>query len=654
MNRMIYSFEGFHLDVGKRLLVRNGETIQLSSKAFDLLLTLIQSGGREITKEELMQSVWADQIVEDANLTVTMSHLRKALGEKASDHRFIVTIPGRGYRFVPEVQPREALIVEQHTVAELVEESESTNLATATTPLTETKALGPAKDFTAGTGWIRSPTRTITAAVGAAVLVGVTVFGFFLWSKRAESSTGATTIQIKSIAVLPFKPLVSDNRDESLEMGMADTLIAKLSNITELRIRPISSIRKYAGLEQDAVAAGREQKVDAVLDGQIQKSGQKIRVTVRLVRVADGAPIWTSQFDEKPTDIFAVQDSISERVTAALAIKLTSGEQRGLTKRHTGDLEAYQLYLKARYHLKRLTDDGFFKARDYFQQAIDRDRNYALAYAGLAEAYNMLGNFDTLAPKESFPKARDAAEAALKLDESLAEAHAALGVVKLSYDWEFRAAEREFRRALEIDPNYSDGHTMNGYYLVAMGRFDEALIAMKRAQELDPLSLEKIIGVGEVIYFQRRYDQTIAQYKSALEMEPNSGFTHWELGRTFAAQGKYDEAIAEFQKSIPLSGESPDEPAELARAYALSGRRPEALKIVEELKRLSDRKHVAPTVMASIYGALGDKDQAFALLDKALGERDFLLVLLNVEPIFDPLRSDPRFPALVQRVGLPK
>lgn len=653
MNRMIYSFEGFHLDVSKRLLVLNGETIQLPSKAFDLLLTLIQSGGREITKEELMQSVWADQIVEDANLTVTMSHLRKALGEKASDHRFIVTIPGRGYRFIPEVQPREALIVEQHTVAEFViEESESTNLAN--TPLIETKALAPAKALTAGTGWIGSPTRRVTASVVAAVLVGLSVLGFYWWSKRVGSSTGAPAVQIKSIAVLPFKPLVSDNRDESLEMGMADTLIAKLSNITELRIRPISSVRKYAGLEQDAVAAGREQKVDAVLDGQIQKSGEKIRVTVRLVRVADGAPIWTSQFDEKPADIFAVQDSISERVTAALAIKLTSGEQRGLTKRHTGDIEAYQLYLKARYHLNRLTDDGFFKARDYFQQAIDRDRNYALAYAGLAEAYNMLGNFDTLAPKESFSKARDAAETALKLDESLAEAHTALGVVKLSYDWEFPAAEREFRRALEIDPSYSDGHTMNGYYLVAMGRFDEALIEMKRAQELDPLSLEKIIGVGEVIYFQRRYDQTIAQYKSALEMEPNSGFTHWELGRTFAAQGKYDEAIAEFQKSIPLSGESPDEPAELARAYALAGRRPEALKIVEELKRLSDRKHVAPTVMASIYGALGDKDQAFALLDKAFGERDFLLVLLNVEPIFDPLRSDPRFTALVQRVGLPK
>jgi tetratricopeptide (TPR) repeat protein len=354
------------------------------------------------------------------------------------------------------------------------------------------------------------------------------------------------------------------------------------------------------------------------------------------------------------TDIFAVQDSISERVTAALAVRLTSEEQRGLTKRHTDDTEAYQLYLKGRYQLNRLTDDGFFKGRDFFQQATDKDPNYALAYAALADAYNTLGGFDALASEEAFPKAREAAAKALKLDENLAEAHSALAMVEFSYDWEFTAAERELRRAIEINPSYSDAHKMNGYYLAAMGRFDEALREMKRAQELDPLNLEKITGIGEVLYHQRQYDQAIEQYRKALEMDANSGFAHWALGRTFTAQGKYDEAIGEFQKAIPLSGDSPDEPAELARAYALSGRRDQAQKILEELKRQSQHKHVAPTVMAAIYGALGDKTQAFALLNKAFNERDFILVMLNVEPMFDPLRSDSRFGQLTRRVGLPQ
>ena len=658
INSATYSFDGFQLDARKRLLLRDGEPVALTAKAFDLLLALVESGGREITKDELMERLWPNQIVEDANLTVTMSHVRKALGEKASEHRFIVTIPGRGYCFVGELQRGEALIIEEHTRSQIVIEQERGNgetiglpaLPAASSPnimRTEMSAL-PAS---VGRDARASSSRRLIALASAVGLLAITIGAYYFWTKR-EPPTGAP--QIKSIAVLPFKPLLAESRDESLEMGMADTLITRLSNIREISVRPISSVRKYGALEQDALAAGREQRVDAVLDGQIQKAGEKVRVTVRLLRVADGVPIWANQFDEKMTDIFAVQDSISERVTAALAVRLTSEEQRGITKRHTADIEAYQLYLKGRYHLNRLTDDGFFKGRDYFQQAIDKDPNYALAYAGLADSYNMLGSFDALASAEAYPKAREAAEKALRLDEGLAEAHAALAMVKLVFDWEFPAAAREFQRALEIDPNYSDAHKMDSYYLSAMGRFDEALREMKRAQELDPLSLEKIVGIGEILYFQRQYDQAIEQYRKALEMDPNSGFVHWALGRPLTAQGKYDEAIVEFQKAIPLSGDSPDEPAELARAYALSGKRGQAQKILEELKRQSEHKHVAPTVMAAIYGALGDKTQAFASLNKAFNERDFLLVLLNVEPMFDPLRSDPRFVELSRRVGLPQ
>jgi DNA-binding winged helix-turn-helix (wHTH) protein/TolB-like protein/tetratricopeptide (TPR) repeat protein len=668
-NHTVYSFDEFTLDPHRRLLARKGEPVPLTSKGFELLLALIENAGHEISKEELMGRVWADQIVEDANLTVTMAHLRKALGEKASDHRFIVTIPGRGYRFVGAMHSPDALIVEQHARSQITIEHENGSDANriarswdssntrerddlplaAAVPATSVELVDAARAI-APVEWPKAGMRgrRWLMGVAAVVVLGMIALGVY-WSRRV---TTTATPQIKSIAVLPFKPLLVESRDESLELGMADTLITRLSNIREISVRPISSVRKYGALEQDAIAAGREQRVDGVLDGQIQKTGEKVRVTVRLLRVADGVTIWASQFDEKMTDIFTVQDSISERVTAALAVRLTSEEQRGITKRPTADVEAYQLYLKGRYHLNRLTDDGFFKGRDYFQQAIDKDPNYALAFAGLADSYNMLGSFDALASAEAYPKAREAAEKALRLDEGLAEAHAGLGSVKLFYDWEFPAASREFQRALEIDPSYSDAHKMNGNYLAAMGRFDEALREMKRAQELDPLSLEKIASTGDILYFQRQYDQAIEQYRKALEMDPNSGFVHWALGRPLLAQGKYDEAIVEFQKAIPLSGDSPDEPAELARAYALSGRRDQALKIIEELKRQSKYKYVAPTVMATIYGALGDKTQAFALLNKAFSERDFLLVLLNVEPMFDPLRSDSRFLELSRRVGL--
>lgn len=508
----------------------------------------------------------------------------------------------------------------------------------------------------------RIPKRLAMAllAIMAVALVGLPLVIYRSWTQqplpaaqsKAEQPGPATPFQ--SIAVLPFKPLVAGSRDEALEMGMADTLINKLSGMKEIIVRPINAVRKYAGLEQDAVAAGREQRVDAVLDGSIQKSANKIRVTVRLMKVADGRQLWTETFDEKFTDIFAVQDRVSERVVGLLAVKLSGQEQSLLAKRYTDDAEAYDFYLKGRYHLNRLTDDGFMKGRDYFQQAIDKDPNYALAYAGLADAYNALSGWNALPPKEGFPKAKAAALKALEMDDQLAEAHTALGNVKLLYDWEWSSAESEFKRAVEINPSHSDTRQMYGYYLSAMGRFDEALAEMRRAQELDPLSLAKIAGIGDVLYQHRYYDLAREQYQKALEMDPNSGFAHWALGNVYVHKGMYEEAIAEYQKAIPLSGNSPDEPASLGYAYALSGKSREARQVIEELKERSKRSYISPTIIASIYTGLGEKDQAFAWLDKAYSGRDFILVFLKVEPMFDGLRSDPRFARLLQRVGLPQ
>jgi serine/threonine-protein kinase len=484
-----------------------------------------------------------------------------------------------------------------------------------------------------------------------AALALIMIAGFVIYSRRTVPPSNKS---IKSIAVLPFKPLVAENRDEALELGMADTLISKLSNIRQVTVRPLSAVRQYRGLDQDAVAAGREQKVEAVLDGNIQKAGDKIRLSVRLVRVEDGREIWTEVFDEKLTDIFSLQDSVSDKVSAVLAVALTGEERNLLAKRETSNIEAYNLYLLGRYHLNRLTDDGFRKGRDYFQQAIDKDPKYALAHVGLADAYNRLSGWNVISPTEGFPNAKRAAMTALTIDESLAEAHTMLGVVLMLYDWDWRSAEKELRRAIEINPNSADGHQMYSYYLSqTQRRFDEALAEMKRAEELDPLSIEKKVGIGDIFYYQRKYDLAIQQYQRVLAMDQNSGYTHWAIGNVYIQTRKFPEAIAALKTSISLSGDSPDEPASLACAYALSGKKSEARSILNELKERSKERYISPAVIAFIYGTLGEKDEAFRWLEKAYEGRDLLLVLSNTEPLFDSLRSDPRFADLVRKLGLP-
>jgi DNA-binding winged helix-turn-helix (wHTH) protein/TolB-like protein/Flp pilus assembly protein TadD len=650
------SFAEFELDTARRRLLRNGAPLTLFAKTYELLEFLLENNGRVVSKDQILKAVWKGQFVEEANLSVQISALRKALGEKVSTPRFLVTVPGKGYKFVADLNTGhdlDKIVIEKqkltHFVVESeveIQESDSLSLnADANCVLTPTHVLPEPR---------RNRIGFVLALFGLAIVLTLSIV--FLWPRLYTASSGKSQphATIKSVAVLPFKPLVAGEGNESLEMGMADTLIAKLSNFKEINVRPISAVRKYADIEQDAVAAGREQKVDVVLDGQIQEVNEKIRVTVRLIRVDDGVTLWASQFDEKMTDIFAVQDSISERVAGALTLKLSGAEREQLTKRQTENTEAYRLYLLGRFHVNRLTDDGFEKGREYFQEAIDKDPDYAMAYAGLADAYNRLSGFNARSPEEGFPRAKAAALKALELDDKLAEAHTTLGTTELLYDWDWPAAEKEFDSAIEINPSNSDAHQQYGYYLMILGRFDDALGEMRRAQELDPLSLEKVASVGDVLYYERQYDQAIDQYQKALGMDPNSGFAHWALGNAYVNKGMIADAIAEYQKSIPLSGDSPDEPGSLACAYALSGNRRAAQAVIDDLKERSKRRYISPTIIAFIYSRLGDKDQAFMWLNKAYDGKDFLLVYLKIDPMFDPLRSDPRFAELIQRVRLPQ
>jgi DNA-binding winged helix-turn-helix (wHTH) protein/TolB-like protein/Flp pilus assembly protein TadD len=661
-NEASYQFDAFELDPVRRVLLREGKAIALKPKVFETLLVLVRNSGRVMEKDELMQQLWPDTVVEEVNLAHNISMLRKALGQKSDENRFIITVPGRGYGFVAEViqtkrnaPAPDAISEYELTRSRLVveEETDERDLPVASQIYADcagSRAL-PAEHPKGKLARALGHKRLVFAAALAAVVM---VIGAVLLIYKSRAPKPQPFAQIKSIAVLPFKPLVTDSRDESLELGMADTLIARLSNIRDINVRPISAVRKYAGAEQDAVAAGREQRVDAVIDGQIQKSGEKIRVTVRIVSVDGGVSMWTNQFDEDIKDIFRVQDSISERVTAVLALKLTGQERERLAKSYTENAEAYQLYLLGRYHVNRLTDDGILKSLDYFQQAIEKDPNFALAFAGLAGSYNALGGFNVRPPKEVYPKARSAALTALNLDPLLAQAHTELAMVNLTFDWDWAGAEREFKRAIEIYASDPDAHYYYAYFLAFMGRFDNAITEMQNAQQLDPVSLVKLTGLAQVLLVARRYDDALEECRKALEMDPNLGFAHWLLGLAYMHRGSYEPAILALQKSIPLSGDSPDEPASLAHAYALAGKRAEARKILDELKEQAKRKYISPSAMADLYGALGDKDQAFALLEKAYDERDNMVVLLKVEPTFDPLRSDPRFTDLLRRVGFPK
>jgi TolB-like protein/Flp pilus assembly protein TadD len=505
--------------------------------------------------------------------------------------------------------------------------------------------------------------RSFLMASVAAVIVLLTLglIGSYLWTKpsppatptRAEPSV-ALPAQIKSIAVLPFKPLAANSRDESLEMGMADTLITRLSNLKEIVVRPTSAVRKYAGLEQDAVAAGKEQRVDAVLDGSIQRSADKVRVTVRLLKVDDGTQLWAETFNERFSDIFTVQDRVSERVAGALALKLNSEEQESLTKRYTENTEAYQLYMKGRYHWNKRTADAVKKGIEYFDQAIRKDPNYALAYAGLADSYNILGSNGVLPMKESHPRARAAALKALEIDDSLAEAHTSLAAIIADFYWNWSESESHFRRALDLNPNYPTAHHWYCQYLVRMGRFKEAIQHAKRAQELDPVSLVMHANLGQTFYEARQYDQAIEQLHKTLEIDANFVPAYLHLGLVYLQKRMYEEAIASFQKGNQLAPYTTDMIALLGHAYAVAGRRDEALKILNDLSAQSKRQYVSPFGIAFIYVGLGEKDQALTWLQKAYDDRVWLMGMLKVEPIFDPLRSDSRFEDLLRRVGLPQ
>jgi eukaryotic-like serine/threonine-protein kinase len=464
---------------------------------------------------------------------------------------------------------------------------------------------------------------------------------------------------VRTLAVLPFRPAAANSRDEALELGMADTLIQRLSGLGEVAVRPISAVRGYNKLERDPVEAGRELAVDAVLDGSIQRADGRVRVSARLVRVRDARTLWADEFDEEFTGIFDIQDSISERVANCLAPNLAGGRRRALTRHYTDDPEAYQLFLRGRYLFNQRggkgSNDLLNKSLVLLEQAISKDPDFALAYAAEADTYNVISSYGAMKPNESFPKAKTAALRAIVLDDTLAEAHAVLAKVEAHYDWNWPGAAEEFRRTFELNPNYANGHYYYALnYLIPMGRLDEALQEMRRAEELDPSSAIIKTNVGLVYYYMRRYDLAIEQYQKVLSLGQNNETAHLRLIDCYEQKGMYREALEEREKIVEPNGtSSPVRFALLKKAYDSDPAGNTYLRETFELemqRAVQGDEYVSPTAVAKRAARAAETEEAFRWLEKAFPERDEWLTRLGVEPQYDDIRSDPRYEELLRLV----
>ncbi len=572
-----YEFGEFQIDVARRLILgEGGRVLPITPKVFDTLLYMVEHPDEVLDKRALMDAIWPQTAVEENNLNQNISILRKVLGGKRAEHNYILTVPGRGFRFVAPVR------------------------------------------------------------------------------KHVRPSTG---VSIKSIAVLPFRPLVREDRDASLEMGMADTLIARLSGLRDIIVRPISAVSKYAGIEKDPLLAGRELEVDTVLDGSLQRQGSKIRVTVRLLAVASGFSLWAGTFDEVLTEIFALQDAISERVVTALSLKLSAEEKTHLIKHHTENNEAYRLYLKGRYYWWKNSPEEFSKSRDYFHRAVEADPFYALGYCGLNSFYGFGAAFGMLPAEEAWPKAEWAIRKALDLDNTLAEVHLGLAALHMVYYLDWAATEKEARCSIELNPRFDEIRLMYSFFLVVMGRFDEAIAEGRLALACDPFSVRISQHLGNAFFNARRYDEAILQYRRTIQLDPRNFSAHESLGDTYERIGRRHDAIEQWKKAMAVAGDtelsailnSPGAERDFAgTVHALAATR---------LARLNERKKCGDFIpainFARAYLRMDDHDQALQWLKTACEERNVHSLMIGVDPLYDPLRTDPRFTASLRRMNLP-
>lgn len=574
----ILEFDGFTVDLGRRLLLRDEKPVALTPKAFDTLAALLENPGEVLGKDELLARVWPDAYVEEGILTQNIYTLRKVFQEAGGGRAYIETIPRRGYRFAGPVTQR--------------------------------------------------PSRG-----------------------RATPRGDADEEKISSLAVLPFEPLGNHADDAYLGLGLADTLITRLSNLRQLTVRPTSAVRRFLGVQREPAEVGRLLQVDAVLDGTIRRSGDALRITVQLISVRHDAPLWATQLDAHATDLFTLEDSISQKLADELRLRVTGQERDRLTRSVTRHPEAYDAYLRGRFFWNRRTLEGLEKAIDSFRRAIELDEGFALAYAGLADCRVLLPLYGGVPPREAFPQAIAAAERALSLDDTLAEAHTSLAYARFIYERRWQKAEAGFRKALELSPEYPTAHQWYAFLLSARGRHTEAIAQARQARDLDPLSLIINADLGMVLCFAQDAG-AVEQFRRTLDLDPAFAYARFGLGLALQQEGRLDDAVGELGLAASMAPDSPTMEAALGQALARNGYPDEARHILDSLEERSKKEPVEASIFAILWTALGEHDRAIDSLERACDEGSRFIAFLATWSLFDPLRSHPRWPGLLRRAGL--
>src|ERR1700677_2883379 len=618
-----------------------GLRIRVQQQPMKLLEILLEHPGEVVTREELRSRVWLNESFGDFDqaLNIAIGKLRSALEDSAENPRFIETIPKRGYRFIAYVSVLDA--------GARLKRPES---SAGDLPGSQEKKTEPGHKLQ-GAGLAVAPKRRLWlthGVIGAlAIVVSLSILSVWLFRSRGGASAG-----IRSLAVLPLENLSGDASQNYFADGMTDELITDLAQISALRVISRTSVMVYKGARKPLPQIARELNVDAVVEGTVLRSGDRVRITAQLIEASTDKHLWSRSYGGELRDTLALQNRVASAIADQIRINLTPREQAALKSAKAVNPEAYESYLKGRYFWNKRTAEGLKVALAYFKQAIEEDPKYAQAYSGLADTYASSGDWQyaVMTPKEAFPEAKAAALKALELDNTLGEAHNSLAFVLDGFDWDFDAAGKEFRRAIELNPGYATAHHWYAWHLSLLGRFDEAIAEMKRAQNLDPLSLIINADLAELLVLAHSDDESVRQSRKTIEMDPNFALAHNQLAQAYLQKQMYAEAVAELKTAVQLSGGSPAFIANLARGYVASGKRNEAVKLLGDLKKRSNPGYSNASEIAVIYASLGDTDQAMNWLEKGYDERFNPGVLLR--PGFDPLRSDLRFQNLVRRIGL--
>jgi DNA-binding winged helix-turn-helix (wHTH) protein/TolB-like protein len=634
----IFRFADFTLDLARRRLIGKGqENLPLTGRAFDVLAYLLVNRERMVGKRELMDAVWPQAVVEENNLTQAISTLRRVLGDSRETPQFIATIAGRGYQFVEQARPVSDALPEAPTSPPVVDPPAVTQAETV--PASPPVATPPPAVPEVAAVSRRGVLAGLGAAAAAAVAGGA-------WLLRPQTPPRGLPA---SIAVLPFKPLLGNDGNAAIEIGVAELLINRLSNLPGMVVKPLSSVRRFAAAEQDPLQAGRELGVVAVVDGYVQIEQDHVRLTARLLEVASGASLWAGDYTEPLGDFFEVQDALVTQLVNALAPDLPADARRRLTAHSTVDPDAWQLYANGRYHLDRRDPDSLLRARDYFEAAIARDPRFALAITGLSEAWAMAGTFALTTPAVAFEQARHAANRALEIDPQLPQALVALGHVKTQLDHDWEGARRLYRRALGLAPNAAWTHSFLALNVVQSGRAETAIEAIGRAQALEPAAIGIMAVSGFIRYHARQFDVSRRQLEAVLQSTPTAVLPRQFLARTLLALGDAQGVIGLLEGR---NDTAPGSYSSLARAYAMVGNAAGMRAEIERVEREGARGFGVGFDLALVHLATGAKDRALESLERAVGDHSQMIGYINVEPALDPLRNEPRVREIARRVGL--